>query len=101
MSEVCKKCGCIFKEWKINPRTFTNGTFHLEARCPECNWFYKYMPQKEGTDFKLYFGKYSGKMVSEVMREDFEYLWWLLENYDKQKFRDKLQKTIDSLSKKT
>jgi RNase P subunit RPR2 len=97
MIEVCKKCGTVIESWKEIPKVFSNGTNHIELRCPDCQWFYKYKPQNN--DFELWFGKYKGKKVSEVLIEDYDYLWWLLENSD-EKFSNKLQATMDKLNKK-
>lgn len=49
---------------------------HLRADCPECGTYLKYLAQSIP---KLFFGKFKGKPVDEVAREDPRYLAWVLD----------------------
>lgn len=54
---------------------FSNQTKHISARCSSCNKFLKYMPQNDGGDKKIFFGKHKGRAIKEVPKD---YLLWLL-----------------------
>lgn len=75
-------------------KTFANGTKHIGATCPLCKRFIKWLPQEPNNDM-LYFGKYKGKRMSEVVIFDPDYLHWLCEETDKAKIRNLIEKTFD------
>lgn len=77
MNLTCKKCGLFVDETdcKIEHLPLPSGGFHLKCSCPDCGSYIKFLPHSEP---KLYFGKYKGKTIKEIAKEDKEYLKWLL-----------------------
>ena len=49
---------------------------------------------------KLRFGKYKGRSIEEVLREDYGYITWLLNNHENAKEAADLQYTVEILLKK-
>lgn len=96
----CMDCGLFLECGHANliekEVTFKNGAKHIELRCRDCGKFMQYKPQ--GSPYKFYFGKYKDRLLSEVMSEDFEYVYWCLENWEGKKHK-KLQEAIDQLAK--
>jgi len=94
MSEkICKKCGSVFDEYETIERIFRNGTKHIEARCPVCGKYIKYLPQD---NFRMPFGKYKGMDIMDVARKDIDYLRWLEENTTKNSIRNRCREAIMS-----
>ena len=87
----CRNCK---KEQEIKEKEviFKNGTKHLEARCDICDRYIKYLPHILPADTKLFFGKYKGKTLLEIKREDQEYLYWL---YEQTWCKNSLKEKID------
>lgn len=75
---ICKSCGSVFEEYKTTEKIFKNGTKHLEARCPDCGKWIKYLPQ--GKDTTMWYGKYKGEKIEDIIIKDPEYIMWLKEN---------------------
>ena len=72
----CFSCGEV--EPKLIDRVFSNGTKHVEARCPVCDRFLKFMPQEfDLKEIIMPFGKHKGLRISDL---ESSYLYWLLEN---------------------
>lgn len=76
----------------VNPNTtekiFKDGRKHIEAKCPDCEKFIKWLPQWVNPgDFRLPFGKHSGQALKDVDRK---YLEWCRENLQE----DKIKKII-------
>ena len=71
---------------------------HMRAKCPTCGKHIKFLKKTiPGGDDILYFGKYKGKSVSEVVREDRGYAQWATINLTKRisdAFTNELKKTI-------
>lgn len=94
MKVVCK-CGKKFDDESKNIKTImhkcSNGTDHKRALCPACGteqW--RALPQGKPIDV-FYFGKYKGRQIMEIVKEDVNYCKWLLS----QNIKDKLKLTID------
>ena len=73
---------CFTCKKDIEPKTsfkiMRNGTEHIEARCPLCNRFLKYLPQKKDT--VLMFGMHKGTKLSEIVENYPDYALWLKTN---------------------
>ena len=80
---------------KIENQTFSNGTVHQRADCPDCGRFLKYMGDPEKADI-INFGKYKDRTYREIAQEDPEYLKWLLSVTDKQKVKDLITKAFET-----
>jgi hypothetical protein len=80
-SVTCKRCNqSDYREEQRGP--------HLTAICNICNKYIKHLPQ--GGEPTLYFGKYQGKKVSEIMDADYlQYCW------DKMKLPFRLMEAIE------
>ena len=74
---VCRKCGVIHetKDIIIETIPLPGGGCHKKASCPTCKSFIKFLPHSAPT---LYFGKYKGKPISEIVQKDPSYLHWML-----------------------
>ena len=81
---ICKKCGEILDDCKLQKQKIllNSGGFHLKASCPSCGSYIKFLPHSTP---KFFFGKYKGKLISEVAKSDPEYLRWLLSENIKSK----------------
>lgn len=72
--------------------SFNQGGYHLKVCCPSCQNFIKFLPHSEP---KLYFGKYKGMLISEVVRKDAPYLRWLLsENPKSAKLKSDIREAL-------
>lgn len=71
---ICPTCNKEV-EAKVSDQTFSNGTTHRRADCPDCGRWLKYLT----TDFEptLHFGKYKGRTYREVAEDERSYLEWL------------------------
>jgi hypothetical protein len=80
----CKKCRVEIteEEAKKTDVTFKNGTQHIEARCPHCNSYLKYLAHDhEGNPLEILpFGKYAGRTCMSIACEDYNYAYWYIEN---------------------
>lgn len=98
---ICKNCEKSFDELavKIKKDFLPNGGYHLKAYCPECNIFIKNIPHSMPK--VLHFGKYKGKPIAVVAKENTSYLRWLcnqdIKNNLKQSILDELE-AIDNES---
>ena len=95
---ICKYCQTEV-EAVTEEKIFANKTKHISASCPLCKRWLKYLPQEENNDV-LYFGKYEGKRMSEVVLTDPDYLHWLCEETDKVKIRKLIEKTFYDYNEK-
>ena len=87
----CKQC--VTGEIVETPKTYTNGSKHIELRCGECNAFYGHKPQSVN-DFVMPVGKYKGEKFIDVYAKDARYLEWMSEQDGK--FAKRVQKLINS-----
>lgn len=92
MSEelICRSCGIVTTEPKIEQIPLHAGGFHLKASCPDCGAYLKFLPH--GGPAALYFGKYKGESIADVAVKDAEYLRWL---HDQDWVKSKLRMQID------
>jgi hypothetical protein len=91
---TCHSCGALFEEYKTAEKIFKNGTKHIEARCPLCDKWIKYLPQE---NFIMPFGKYKGMDIDEVARKDLDYIRWLEENTESNSIRNRCLSAIAKL----
>lgn len=70
---TCNNCGLIDE-----PEIRDNGP-HQSAYCKGCGKWIKHAPTYK-EDYKLWFGKYKGSLISEVAEDDRDYLRWLYNN---------------------
>lgn len=70
-------CSCGSKETVSVEQEFKNGTVHLRINCAACNTYLRYDPSVKDEDFKMPFGKYKGKKISEMCALDRAYSEWL------------------------
>ncbi len=73
---VCKKCGVIHQKENLIIETIPlpGGGSHKKATCPICKSFIQFIRHSVPA---LYFGKYKGKTISVVAKQDPSYLQWL------------------------
>lgn len=88
----CRDCA-MDKICIVTDVTFKDGRIHKEARCETCGRFYKYLSQ--GLPDTFYFGKYRNRLMSEIAKEDPDYIKFML-NTDTIKYglRQKLEKAL-------
>jgi len=74
---ICKNCGLEQDELtaKIEKHFLANGGYHLKALCSDCGAFIKNMPHS--LPQILHFGKYKGKPIAVIAKENPAYLRWL------------------------
>jgi RNase P subunit RPR2 len=98
METTCKKCGAI-QEPNVKAVTFKNGVMHIEARCPDCDSFIKYLPQDTQIDplSPMPFGKYKGRSIISIAHEDKGYAKWCAENLENKKYREAFKDALVSL----
>ena len=74
----CRKCGA--DSFRIESKTFSNGTEHLARYCNQCGRFADYAAKEIPPGmFIMPFGKYKGQSVQSVVVNDREYAEWLSE----------------------
>lgn len=73
----CQRCQIDVTEPFIERVEIKNTAsgFHLKASCSQCGQYLKFLPHGPQA---LYFGKYKGKTLTEVVVLDPNYLRWLL-----------------------
>ena len=87
---LCPNCKIEYseKEMKHIAIVFKNGTKHTDGRCPKDGRHLKYISKEEP---KIYFGKYKGRTIQEIVNEDRDYITWLYEqDWLKQNLKSKL-----------
>lgn len=79
----CWHCGKSYEESELKkaPQVIADGRTQIRGECPRGH-FVTFLPQGPK---RLYFGKYKGKTIREVGREDKQYLQWVLENIELKK----------------
>ena len=85
MKTQCR-CGHVFddegKDIKTTMQMYSNGINHKKALCPNCGIRQpRALPQTQFVEV-LYFGKYKGRRIDDIAKEDPGYLQWTLENMD-------------------
>ncbi|NCU42357.1 MAG: hypothetical protein EOM19_06610 [Candidatus Moranbacteria bacterium] len=94
---TCKSCGSI-EEPTVTEKTFSNGSVHKEARCPSCGAYIKYLAGEPNPLDTMYYGKYKGRTIMSIAKEDPDYAQWASANLKKQKERDSFLLALKSLS---
>lgn len=91
MSLTCPKCGLEQSEMEANVTTkpLPQGGSHRIARCNNCNSYIKNIPHSSVS--MLWFGKYKGKPIVTVAKEDPKYLGWLLSTNPKDKLKQAIK----------
>lgn len=90
---ICKYCDN--EEMSIKEVIFKNGTKHLERKCVKCGRQNGYAPKDiDPNDWRLPFGKYKGKTLGEVLKEDKSYLEWLYDNSKKETMRNRIDEVL-------
>lgn len=89
---ICFQCKKEFDEYKTEEKVFVNGSKHIAGYCPHCGKWIKFLPQ--GGEDMLYFGKHKGEKISEVAKNDREYLIWLKDNFAKHSLKKKIEKYL-------
>lgn len=89
----CNKCLETFhsKNGKIEKIPLAHGGMHIKLSCPTCGGFIKFLAYEES---RLYCGKYAGKSIKEIYREDPQYLDWALHNL---RISDRARKNIEEV----
>jgi hypothetical protein len=73
---TCKYCG---GETTEELQLFANGTKHIKIICVECGRFQQFKQRVDDSDFVMPFGKYKGKTISEIIKDDRQYAIWVSE----------------------
>jgi len=90
---ICGKCKRQFDEYETRERVFSNNTKHTEGLCPFCKKHQRFLPREEYAT--LYFGKYRGERISDVVKKDRGYLEWLIDNYSSEGLKKKIKKELN------
>ena len=72
-----KTSPCPHSALQERPVTFRDGTRHIEALCSLCGRHIKYVSQRPPEEQILYFGRYKGRLILDVVHEDPSYAAWL------------------------
>lgn len=95
MSETlyCQKCQIPVSDPMIERKELPGGKYHLKASCPECGRYLKFLPTGEPPS--IYFGKYKGSLVVEVVAKDPEYCRWLIQqDWLKPKLKSEIENAL-------
>lgn len=82
---ICKKCKqkVVFN---LKDVVFSNGTKHIEQRCPLCESHNGYKPQemtfKRALDMHMPFGKFEGRLLQDIVHVDRDYAEWVSSQAD-------------------
>ncbi len=86
-----KNCG------EVEPTLVPAGP-HMKAVCSKCGAYIKFVSVTPKDEIKIHFGRYKGRLMSDIAKEDSEYLRWV---YEQAWSNKKLKEDIDFfLSKK-
>jgi hypothetical protein len=86
---------CEHKNTALREKIFVNNTKHIERYCEDCGKHIKYEPQ--GGEYIFYVGRYKGKTLRHALQEDYDYVYWCLENWNGKQQRA-LQAGMDNLA---
>lgn len=67
---------CCEVEWTPATARLERAGPHWKAACGRCGRYLRFLPQA-AKDFRLFFGKHQGKLLTEVWRDDPAYCEWL------------------------
>lgn len=71
---------------------------HIKATCPACKQYIKFISQTPLEETRIWFGKYRGTLLTEILAKDREYLEWIMKQEDIRKRT--LKERIAELMKK-
>jgi len=95
MVEKCKYCDS-FNLDKILVE-HSNKTIHQKVTCRDCKKCSGFEQVVENKDFRMPFGKYKGKSITEIIGQDRKYAIWASEEIDsnniRKRFKEGLLKT--------
>ena len=94
---ICRQCGLEQDELKakIEKHFLSNGGYHMTAHCFQCGSFIKNMPHS--LPQILHFGKYKGKPIAVVAKENPSYLRWLCNQGIKDNLKNSIQTELDKV----
>ena len=72
----CPQCGLSTDDPLTQKVPLERGGYHLKACCPSCGGYIKFMSHEE---LSIWFGKYKGQTVANVVENDPSYAKWLTE----------------------
>ena len=72
-----------------------NGGYHLKASCPYCKAFIKFMVHDPP---KMYIGKYKGRLLADIAKDDPAYLRWFLMQEIKKPLRKQIEEALNVVS---
>ncbi|MBT9175596.1 MAG: hypothetical protein DDT22_01276 [candidate division WS2 bacterium] len=97
MEIVCRHCGLCqnLLTAKISKHYIPNGGYHIKALCSNCGRFIKNIPYS--IPQVLHFGKYKGKPIAVVAKENPAYLRWLCGRNIKNSLRKSIELELEKV----
>lgn len=97
---------CKHPDISITPKTFSDGSRHLERRCVACRKQLGYAPHPKkqaggggkgvSGGERIHFGMHKGQTFDWIAREDRSYFEWFLKQPDvRRSLRQKIQAALD------
>lgn len=89
-------CQCrVFTEKEV---VHSNGTKHIRRECRDCGKFYGFKRHVPNSEFKMPFGKFIGKDLSQVLETDPHYFEWLMKPTDSNNLKKRMEDMWDSIT---
>lgn len=85
MIEKCKYCNSFSLDKILVEHR--NKTIHQKVTCRDCRKFLGFEQIVENKDFRMPFGKYKGKSITEIIDQDRKYAIWVSEKNDSNNIR--------------
>ena len=102
MIEKCKYCNSFNLDKMLVEHS--NKTIHQKVTCRDCKKCSGFEQIVENKDFRMPFGKYKGKSITEIIIQDLKYAMWASEKFSskniRERFREELLKSDESRSLK-
>jgi hypothetical protein len=97
---ICKKCGLVqtLGETDIKNDYLPNGGYQQKFYCSNCKAFLK--NHRHSRVWKFYFGKYRGKPISVVAKEDASYLKWLYTQNIRMSLKESIEEELKKIENK-
>ena len=77
-------------------KTFEDGKIHVQASCKHCGGFLKWWPKVTDEEFEMPFGKYKGKKLTDIIKDDRDYAVWAAANLTKGNVAKRIQNLLKS-----